>query len=137
MLEAARGAERVDAPQEAPDPLAVVLGTELRPLPAATRVDGEAEAVVRRDRPIAELAAGRQLERRDHGNFRRRERAREVVLLGDRFVAPAARPVELDDDRLGVFDADLEYAVFVAAERQDTPVAGEVRGLDGVDHGIR
>ena len=54
------------------------------------------------------------------------------MFLGDRRVAPAARPVELDDDRLGVFDTDLEYAVFVAAEREDTAVAVESGGFDGV-----
>ena len=104
MLEPARRADGVDATEEATDPLAVVLGSKLRPLPAAARVDREPESAEDRHGPFAELSSRRQVERRDDGYLRRRQLARERVLLGDRQVSPSPRPVELHDDRIGVLD---------------------------------
>src|SRR5688500_8734283 len=118
MLEATRAAERVDAPEKAPDPLAVVGGAELGPLPAAPRIDGEAEAAVRRHRAVAKVAAPRQFQRRDHRNLRRRERPRKIVLFRNRRIAPATRPVELDHHRIGILEAHLEHSILVAAERK-------------------
>src|SRR6185295_13318034 len=63
MLEAPRGSYGMNAAEEAPDPLAVVLVAELRPLPAPPGVDGKAEAAEDRDRAFAELTANLQFER--------------------------------------------------------------------------
>ena len=58
------------------------------------------------------------------------------MLLEDRFVAPAPGAVELGDQRLGVLDADLIDAVFVAVEGEQAAVADEAAGLDRRQHEI-
>jgi hypothetical protein len=55
--------------------------------------------------------------RRDHRHIALGQFEGEAVFFEDRFVAPALRPVELGDQRLGVFDAHLIHTVFVAVER--------------------
>ena len=132
MLEPARRTDGVDATEEATDPLAIILCSKLRPLPAAARVDREPESTEDRHGPFAELFLRRQVERRDDRNLRRRQLARKRVLLGDRQVGPAPRPVELHDDRIGVLETHLEYAVFVAAERENPAVARKSCGFDRI-----
>ena len=71
--------------------------------PATARRGADRSRSDSRERParsISQSLAMRQLERRDHRDLRLRQLAREVVLLRDRRIAPAARPVELHDHRL-------------------------------------
>ena len=45
------------------------------------------------------------------------------MLFPDLIVAPAARAVKFDDDRVSLLDAYLVYAVLVAIERQQPAIA--------------
>ena len=83
---------------------------------------------------VQRLALSQQ--RRHHRNFLRRQFAGEGVLLADRRIAPAPRPVELGDHRRAVLDADLIHPVFVAVERQHPAVAAKSHRLDRIQHGL-
>ena len=132
----------MDAPEEATHPFALVLRAEFGPLPAAAREEREAEARMVQQRacvPVASEFAGpaRKHHRRDDRNLGGRQLQREVVLLENRLVAPASRPVELRDDRLAALDADLVDAVLVAAERKDPPIAQQAGGIDRIEDHVR
>jgi hypothetical protein len=58
------------------------------------------------------------------------------VFFEDGGVAPAARPVELGDQRRVVFDADLVDAVFIAVQRQQAAVAAQADAVEGVEHAV-
>jgi hypothetical protein len=60
----------------------------------------------------------------------------ELVLFENRFVGPALRAVELGDQRLGVFDADLIDTVLLAVERQNAGVAEKADAFDGIEHEV-
>jgi hypothetical protein len=62
-------------------------------------------------------------QRRDHRHLDVGQFEGELVFFEDGFVGPALRTVELGDQRLGVFDADLIDAVLIAVERQNARVA--------------
>jgi hypothetical protein len=102
--------------------MAVILVAELGPLPASPRIDCKAEAGEDRDRAFAEFPANLKLERRDDRNLGCREFAREGMLLRDRRIAPAPRPVELHDDRICLLEPHLEHAVLIAAERENAAI---------------
>ena len=55
------------------------------------------------------------------------------MLLGDLRVAPAARPIELRDDRRLVLAPHLVDAVLVAVEREQTAVAADADGVERVE----
>ncbi len=122
----------MNAPEESPDPLAIVLVPELRPLAAAARIDRKSISAEDRHGTIAQPSSRRGVERRDDRNLRGGEFARERMLLGDRRIGPAPGAVELHDDRIGILETDLEHPVFVAAEREYPAVARESRRFDGI-----
>jgi len=128
--ERARGADAVQAAEEAPHPQPVVVRVEVRPAPAAARVERERVAAVLDQRlPVDH-------ERRDHRDLGGGELEREAVLLEDLRARPAARPVELGDDGLAVLDPDLVDAVLVAVEREHPPVGAHAGRLDRRDDGL-
>ena len=49
------------------------------------------------------------------------------MLLADGRIAPATRPVELDDHRLAIFDSDLVDPIFIAVEREHPTIAAKSR----------
>ena len=59
------------------------------------------------------------------------------MLFQNLLAGPALWPVELDDDRVGFFDAHLIDAILVAVQREQTQVTAQANGLDAVDHAIR
>ncbi len=130
MHEAIGGAHRVDAGEEAAEPLQHRRAVELRRAAAAARIHGETEpgVLVQRAAPVGQ--------RRDHRDLALGQLGDERVLLEDRGVAPALRAVELGDDRGLVVAPDLVDAVLVAAERQQAAVAAHAHGVEGVEHDV-
>ncbi len=59
------------------------------------------------------------------------------MFFEDRRIAPAARAVKLDDDRIGIFYPDLVDAVLIAVEREDAAVAAVAGRLQGVQNHLR
>src|SRR5260221_962530 len=135
--ERARRAHRVNAPDEAADPLERLAVLELRRAPAAARKYREAKAAGR----VRRISVGR--ERRDDRDLALGKLQAERVLLEDLSVGPARGTVELRDHRgrrtrTGtVFEPDLVDAVLVAVQREQPPVAGEAHARERVEHGIR
>ena len=125
-LERLRCPDRVDAADEAADPLERLRVVEVRRTAAASRIKREPEA-----RMHPRMYGG------DHRDLVSGELARKGVLLLDLRVAPAAGAVELGDQRFGAVDADLVDAVFVAVQREYTQVGEAAGALDGVDHQFR
>jgi hypothetical protein len=59
------------------------------------------------------------------------------VFLKNSGVAPAFRPIELDDERRAFLHAGLIDPVFVAVQRQQAAVRLQADGLQRVKHMIR
>src|SRR6185437_11646992 len=75
-------------------------------------------------------------DRRGDGELGGSELRRELVLLGDLLVAPAARPVELEDEQAGR-RLELVHPILVAVEREQPPDPLEAHGLGRIEHGLR
>src|SRR5690606_15263837 len=131
MLKTAAAPDHVDATEETTHPLALLARAELRPAPAPTPIQGEAEPF-----ELEQRQPGAH-QRRLHGNLCVGELEREAVLLADRGVAPAPRPIELRDERLALLDAHLVHAVLIAVERQNPPVREPALGLHGRNDHVR
>src|SRR5437867_3313640 len=135
--ERSRRARCVSAPDEATDPFERLAVLELRRASASARKYREAKAA----ESVQRLSIG--LERRDHGNLALDELERERVLLENLRVGPACGAIELCDDRgrrvrrLFRFEPNLVHAVLVAVQREQPPVAGEVRARERVEHSVR
>src|SRR5690606_18440714 len=102
---------------------------ELRPAPSAPLEEREAIAVVLVQRLAFEHERGHDR------HVALGEIEGEAMLLENRVVRPAPRPVELSDDE-AVADADLIDAVLVARERDDAAVALEADALDRLENDI-
>src|SRR3546814_8177551 len=63
--------------------------------------------------------------------------AGEGVFFADRRIAPARGAIELGHAWRSVLDADAEYPVFVAVQRQHAAVATQAQGFDGLYHPLR
>ena len=127
--EPARAADRVQSSEEPAEPLAILARAELGPAPAAPLGQREPIALVL----VQRLA--RVLDRRHDRNLLRRELERELVLLLDRGVRPATRPIELrHDEPLG--HTDLVHAVLVAREPEDAARALVAEGLGRADDDV-
>ena len=78
-------------------------------------------------------------------NFHRRNNGQTVInqflsegmLFQNLLAGPAPRPVELDDDRVGFFDAYLIDAILITVKGEQAQVTAQANGLDAVDHAIR
>ena len=125
------GADGVDAAEKTSQPGKHFRVVEFRRPSAATLEEGDAEAFMLVQRFAVDLQG------RHGGDFGLGQFGQEGVLFEDRRVAPPARPVELGDQRGGVFDADLVDPVFVAVEGQQAAVATEARGLHRGEDEIR
>ena len=55
----------------------------------------------------------------------------------DRCIAPALRPLELDDTIVAIANADLVYAVLLAVERQQPAVNVESQSGDSIQDVVR
>src|SRR6185503_20015098 len=130
FLEGTRGADRVDAADEAPQPFERALVLELGRAPALAREKREAEAFGLEERAPVEG------ERGDDLDLGRRQLEREGVLLEDLRVRPAPRAIELRDDEAAVLEARLVDAVLVAVQGEEAPVGTRARRVDGVQHEI-
>ena len=98
---------------------------------AAARIHGEAEAgevVQRRASPSAM--------RRNHRELALGELDHECVLFEDLRVGPARGAIELRDDRRTFLHPHLVYAVLVAVQREQAPVAAQPDALQRVEHAI-
>src|SRR6185503_16303947 len=126
LLERPRGADRVNASQEAADPLERLGVAELGRAAAAARINGKAKTAERA------RSAGS-----DHRYLALGELAREGVLLFDLRVAPATRPVELGDHGGFFLQPHLVDAVLVAREREQPPVGSQPERRDRVEHHFR
>ncbi|MNN81272.1 hypothetical protein D3C81_1980820 [compost metagenome] len=69
----------------------------------------------------------------DHWYFAIGQFGGELMLFEDRVIAPAPRAIKLGDQGLGVFDADLIDAVFVAVEGHHAGIAEKTDAFDGVE----
>jgi hypothetical protein len=122
---------QVYARDQAPELLQHARRIRLRSAAAAAWEDGQAEGP-----PVVQGDAV-ALEGRDHRNFPLLELQRVPMLLENRLVAPAARPVELGDDRLRVLQPDAVDAVLVAVEREEAAVAREAQFLERLQDVVR
>src|SRR5690606_4672774 len=109
-------ADKVDAADEAADPLEHFGLLEVRRAPAAARIDGKVELAAVEEGVVVEEKRG------DDRDFATGELERESVLLEDLLARPAAGPVELDDDRRAFVQIHLVDAVLVAVQREKPPV---------------
>jgi len=123
--------DRVDAADEAPDPLQRGGVAQLGRASAAAREDGEAET--------AELVQGPALDRhgRHHRHLALGQLGHEGVFLEDGVIAPAPRAVELGHHRRAILAADLVDPVLVAVQGQQAAVAIDADALQGVEHAVR
>ena len=83
------------------------------------------------------VGVSRQDQGRHHGDFGFGQLEREAVLFNDLRITPARGPVELGHHRAAVFEEDLEHAVFVRVQLQDTAVATQAHGVQGIEHVLR
>ena len=121
----------MNAPEEAPHPLARLRIAELRCAAAVSRKQRKAKVSVSR-----QCATAGKWERRHHGYFGFAQFSKKGVFLQNGRIAPAFRPVELGDQRRAFFHAHLIDAVFVAIERQQAPVGAKADRLDRIQHVI-
>ncbi|MNI65455.1 hypothetical protein D3C73_1209660 [compost metagenome] len=130
VLERPGRADRMQAPEQLAQAIELVEVARLRCSAATAGEQGETETVV--------FVQGFTVvdQRRHDRHLAVGEFGGELVLFQNRFVAPALRPVELGDQRLGVFDTDLIDAVLVAVERQDARVAEKADAFDGIEHEV-
>ena len=119
MLEPRHFALEVDARDQSTQLRLQFVVVEVRRPTAVARVYGD--TVV----PGVMQGLRRHAQRRHDGNLLRARAMCERVLLEDRIVTPAPRPVELGHDRYVVFDADLVDAILVAVQREKTSVTAK------------
>ena len=124
-------ADRVDAPDEAPKPLERVAHLQVRAAAGPPRIERETVSGVF----VQRAPAGQ--ERRDHRNFVCRELQGEFVLLEDRVIRPAFRPIELRHERRTFLEIHEIDAVLEAVERKEPPVAAVSAVLHRVEHAVR
>ena len=67
---------------------------------------------------------------RHDGNLGSAQFCREAVFFQNRRVRPSIRSVELRDDGIGIFQADLIDPVFVAIQRHQSPIWLETQTLN-------
>src|SRR5690606_6168022 len=77
------------------------------------------------------------LHRRYDGDFQVGEFEGELMLLEYRFIAPAIRSIELGNQRLAIFNANLEYAVFIAVQGERAGVTDIAERFHRIENGIR
>ena len=121
----------VNPSQEAAHPFERVRVLELRRAPAAAWVYGDAVAAAFVQRAFVGEHQG--------GDDRKLASCKldyECVLFEDLGVAPAARPVELGDQRLVILDAELVDAVLVAVQRLQPAVGAQARALQRIEHRV-
>ena len=123
-------AHRVDAAQESAHPLPIAADPQLRPAAAAAWKQGVAKPAMNMQR----YAVSKQ--RRHDRNLLRRQFTGKRVLLANRGIRPAGRPIEFCDQRLAFLDPDLIHPIFVAIERQNPAVATVAQRLDCVQDGL-
>jgi hypothetical protein len=121
----------VDAANEAPQPLQRLAVVEFGRVAALAAEQREAEALV-----VKQRAAADDL-RRDQGDLGRGQFQGESVFLADLRVAPAPRPIELGDDRVGFVQTDLVDPVLIAVQRQQAAVRDQSDAFHGQQHGVR
>jgi len=59
------------------------------------------------------------------------------VFLHDLRVAPASRPVELDDDRRRTLAIDEIHAILVAVEAEEPAIAHDADGVQRIENPVR
>src|SRR5437879_2650562 len=123
---------RVDAADEAPEPLACRAILELGGAAATVRIDREAKSRKRRE----SVPAGER-QRRDGRNLAPGKLVNETVFFENLRIGPALWTVELGDVRRTVFHRHLVDAVFVTVEREHPAVAGEPDAVQRVEHDVR
>lgn len=127
MLEALASADHVYAPQETSDPFAILLGAELRPPAASPLEHGETKA--RQLKQRASIAH----ERRNDRHLLCGELVCKLVFFLNRSVAPAARTIELGNQRRARFDSYLVDTILVTIQRKDAAVTPLPERLDCLD----
>ncbi len=130
MLERMHGTDRVQAADQAAEHQQVVRVVQFGRMAAKATEQTETKAGMLEQRLAVNLL------RRDYRNIPLGQLQTESVLLDDGGVAPATRAIEFGDQRLSVFDANLEYPVFIAIQRQDAGVGQIAKRLDRVQHGV-
>ena len=130
MHERARTPDRVDAPDEAAQPLERVGILQLRRAPTLAREERETESLMGLQGALVEG------ERGYHGNLFLGELGGEAVLLQDLLVRPAPRAIELRDDGDGLLDAHLVDAILVAVQRELATVAQQPHALHRVQDDV-
>src|SRR5690606_19711975 len=121
---------RVQTPEQLAEAMQLVEVARLRRAAATAREQGEAKA------GVFEQGLAVVQQRRHYRHLAVRQFGGELVFLQNRRIAPARRAIELGDQGLAVFDANLVDAVLVAVEGQYPRVADEADALHGVQHQI-
>ncbi|MNZ79290.1 hypothetical protein D3C78_978910 [compost metagenome] len=130
VLEGAGSAHGMQAAEQLAKAIELIEIARLRRTAAATGEQGEAEA------RVFEQAFAVVDQRCDHRDFAFGQLEGEAVFFEDGVVGPALRAVELGDQWLAIFDADLIHAVFVAVKCQDAGVAEKADAFNGIEHQI-
>src|SRR5262245_3602992 len=116
-------ADRMDAADEAADPLERLGVVEVRAAAAAARIER-----------VPEPGMDPRMHGGDDRNLAPGELARKGVLFLDLLVAPPPGPVELQHARRAVLQPHLVDAVLVAVERQQAAVGAQAGTIAGVEH---
>src|SRR5690554_64009 len=131
MPEGTHGADGMQATQQATEHQQVVWIVQLRRAPAKALEQAETETGKFKQRLAVDLHG------RYHWNVPLGQLQGELMFLENRRVSPALWPVELGNQRLAVFDTNLEYPVLVAVQRQSAGVADKAERLHRIQYGVR
>ncbi|MDB5794380.1 MAG: hypothetical protein JWR25_759 [Noviherbaspirillum sp.] len=125
-------ADRMNAADEAAHPFEGRRVLELGRASAMPGKHGEAETV-----EAVQGRVSRYLHRGYHRDLLLCQFLRERMFFENGRIAPAPRPIELCNHRRSLFHADLVHAIFVAVERDQSPVAMEAYAVEPVEDRIR
>ena len=120
----------MDTAEQLAQAIQLIQVARLRRPPATARKQGETEAGMF----VQGFAVVHH--RRHHGNIHRCQFEGKAVFFEDGFVGPAVWSIELGDQRLAVFDADLIDAVLITVQRQNAGVAEKTNAFDSVEYQI-
>ncbi|MNY26103.1 hypothetical protein D3C86_1599310 [compost metagenome] len=128
--EGAQRADRMQTAEQLAEAIELLQIARLRCAAAAPREQGEAKA------GVLEQGFAVAHQWRHHRHLALGQLEGEAVLLANRRVGPALRPVELGDQRRFVLDAHLVDAVLVAVECQYARIAEVAKALHGIQHQV-
>ena len=131
LFEAATATDRMQTRKHAPE---CAQGVQVVQLGCAT-----AAAREQCDRKFTDVMQTRfrvLAERRDHRQTLAHEIETELMLFADLRIAPAQRSIELRDQRLAIFDADLIDTILITVQREQATIGDIALRLDCRQHEV-